>query len=99
VSWCGRPSRSSGTGLVERLAGVPASHLARVFRRHHGCSVGAYLRRRRLARASGELTATDRPVAEVALRAGSYDQAHLATAFQRAFGMTPTEYRRTQRAR
>jgi AraC family transcriptional regulator len=81
---------------VARLAeivGVHPVHLARVFRRRHGCSIGEYARNWRVEIASSELATTTRPVAEVAAIAGFADQSHLCRTFKAASGLTPNEYR------
>lgn len=49
-------------------ANVHPAHLARVFRRHYGVSVGTYFRRLRLDRAAARLTDSDEPVARVRQR-------------------------------
>jgi AraC family transcriptional regulator len=83
-------------GLAELAAeaGVHPGHLAAAFRRHFGCSAGEFARRRRVALACRQLTATDRPLAEVALLAGFADQSHLTRTFRQLLGVTPAAYRR-----
>lgn len=74
--------------------GVNRGHLAREFRRAHGCSPGEYQRRLRLRKASGVLAAEPgEPIARVALACGFVDQAHLTNHFRRVFGLTPARYR------
>lgn len=90
--------RLSPTDLAA-VAGVHPSHVARVFRRHRGGSIGESVRRRRLERARSELAESNRPIAEVAVAAGFYDQAHLTSCFRRAFGVTPYAFRKSCRAR
>jgi AraC family transcriptional regulator len=68
-------------------------HLARVFRRHHGCSPGEYLRRLRVRRACELLAGTGRPLAAVALACGYADQSHFTRHFKRAVGVPPGAYR------
>jgi AraC family transcriptional regulator len=84
---------------VARSAGVHPCHLARVVRRHWGCTVGDYVRKLRVEWACRELAASDRPLVEVALAAGFADQSHFTKAFKQAVGMTPGEFRRTFGAR
>lgn len=78
-------------------AGVHPVHLARQFRATHGCSVGDYLRRVRVAFAQAELSTSDRPIAEIALAAGFSDQSHLTKSFRRITGQTPAAYRERRR--
>lgn len=78
-------------------AGVHPVHLARVFRRHYGSSIGAYARHTRLECARAELLQTDRPLATIAADAGFTDQSHFTRLFRRAYGIAPASYRRRHR--
>lgn len=73
-------------------------HLARQFRRHHGCTIGDYVRRLRLESACHRLRATDETLVMIALACGFSGQPHLSTFVKRATGLSPTEYRETFRA-
>ena len=75
-------------------AGVHPSHLARSFRRHLGCSPGAYLRRLRLERACEALAETRASILAIALEAGFSGQAHFTRAFHRTMGLPPGAYRK-----
>ena len=81
------------------IAGIAAEveihpvHLARVFRRHHGCSPAEYLRRVRIRRAC-DMLATAAPLSGIAHANGWSDQSHFTRQFRRAVGVTPGEYRR-----
>jgi AraC family transcriptional regulator len=86
------PERVSLRGLA-REAGVHPVHFAAAFRRFQGCSVGEYLRRRRLQFARQRLADRDVPLAQVAAEAGFADQSHLTRTFKRFAGMTPSRYR------
>lgn len=81
---------------VAAQAGLSRAHLARTFRRAFGCSVGTYLRRRRLDRAAIMLRDTDRPISEVATTNGFYDQSHFTGAFRRWIGCPPGAFRHMQ---
>lgn len=82
------------------IAGIAAEvqihpvHLARVFRRHHGCSPAEYLRRIRVRRACALLAEGDATLAGIAYATGFADQSHFTRNFRRALGVTPGEYRR-----
>ena len=82
---------------VAEVAGVHPATLARGWRRVHGRSVGESLRRFRLEAAAAELLATDDPIAEIALRAGFYDQSHFTNSFRGWMRVTPGEYRQASR--
>jgi AraC family transcriptional regulator len=77
---------------LAELAGVHPVYLARVFRRHHGCSIREFLHAQRTLRASREIAAGV-PLVEVALAAGFYDQSHMTHVFKAVTGMTPDRYR------
>jgi AraC family transcriptional regulator len=87
------------TGQCVRLSylaaevGVEPLRLARAFRAHRGVSVGEYGRRLRIEWAASEVTAGERPLAEIAVEAGFADQSHFTRLFQRYVGTTPARYR------
>ncbi|MES4792519.1 MAG: AraC family transcriptional regulator, partial [Chloroflexota bacterium] len=72
--------------------GVHPSHLARVFRREHGCTIGDYVRRLRVEAACRKIASEEAPLAEIALSCGFADQSHLTRTFRRETGLTPGEY-------
>ena len=91
-----------GIALTElgNAVGVHPAHVARVFRAHHGVSVGEYARRLRLAWAAAELARTDTPLAVIASHAGFADQSHFTRLFRQHVGITPARYReQTSRVR
>jgi AraC family transcriptional regulator len=71
--------------------------LARSFRRTHGCTIGEYIRRRRIDRAIEQLKESPSPLAEIALRNGFADQSHFCNLFRRYTGVTPSQFRRAVR--
>jgi AraC family transcriptional regulator len=79
--------------------GVHPVHLARVFRRSYGCTVGEYVRRLRIDFACRELARPGRSLVDVALRSGFYDQSQFCRVFKRHVGMTPSQFRRQVRQR
>jgi AraC family transcriptional regulator len=80
-------------GSLAREAGIHPVHFAATFRRFHGCSVGEYVRRRRLQYARRKLADPALSLAQIAVDAGFADQSHLTRAFRRFTGMTPGQYR------
>lgn len=94
-----REGYRAGLGLREVAAevGRHPSHVARTFRRHHGCSPGQYARRVRLEAAARALRDTDRSLAEIAAEAGFYDQAHFGRSFRAWASVSPATYRRAHR--
>jgi AraC family transcriptional regulator len=94
-----RYAQPPGLVQVADAVGVHPLHLARVFRRTYGCSVGEYVRRLRVEFACRELTHGGRPLAEIALAAGFCDQSQFCRTFKRYVGLTPSQFRREARAR
>jgi AraC family transcriptional regulator len=86
-----------GIAEMAREAGVHPVHLARVFRRHAGVTLGAYVRTLRLERAAALLASSSEPISDIAVECGFADQSHLTRAFRRKTGMTPALYRRVAR--
>lgn len=79
---------------IAREAGVHPVYFAASFRHFEHCSVGEYLRRRRLEYVRRALAQPDLPLADIALDAGFADQSHLTRTFKRFTGKTPGEYRK-----
>jgi AraC family transcriptional regulator len=85
-------------GELASAVGVTPTRLAQAFRRAYGTSVGAYLRRIKLARARELLLTDEHSLAAVALACGFYDQSHFTRCFRRETGLTPDRYRREHRS-
>ena len=86
----------SNAGLAEPAdaLGVSVPHLIRTFTAAYGISPHRYLIGRRLDRARA-LLLDQVPAAEVATRAGFFDQSHLTRHFSRFLGTTPRRYQRS----
>jgi len=80
-------------------ANVHTVHLARVFRKFHGCTVGDYIRQLRIEYASQRLSSTDDSLVEIALAAGFSDQSHFSRTFKSHTRMLPSEFRAIFRPR
>lgn len=79
-------------------AGVHPTHLARVFRRRFGASVGEYVRGLRIEHACVLLRRDGLALSEIARAVGFADQAHFTRVFKRHVGTTPGAYRLGLRA-
>ena len=91
----GRPLTLSS---IAREIGVHPAHLARTFRAHYRRSIGEYVRRLRIERASRELSDGGASIAEIGLRAGFFDQSHFSRVFRDHTGQTPAAFRSDARA-
>ena len=80
------------------LSGLSATHFARAFRSTTGSPPHRYLMALRMARARRLLVETDLPVGDVAARCGFEQAGSFATAFRKAVGVTPREWRLERRA-
>ncbi|WP_159587665.1 helix-turn-helix domain-containing protein [Chelativorans xinjiangense] len=78
---------------LARTAGVHHVHLAREFRRRFGCTVGHYIRQRRIEFGCHRLTASQDSLSEIALDAGFADQSHFTNTFRRLVGISPGAFR------
>jgi AraC family transcriptional regulator len=76
-----------------QAAGVHPTHLARVFRRFEGCTIGDYIRKIRIEQACQKILVSDDSLVEIALETGFADQTHFTRTFRRVAGITPTEFR------
>jgi AraC family transcriptional regulator len=83
-------------GDVARSVGVHPSRLAHEFRARYGQTPGEYVRRLRLEWAAEQLRHEDANLADVAIRAGFYDQSHFSRMFRRLFGVAPATWRRSR---
>ncbi|MBX3120153.1 MAG: helix-turn-helix transcriptional regulator [Fimbriimonadaceae bacterium] len=88
------PEQTFSLSKIAAEVGVHEAHLARTFRKIHGCSVGEYARWLKLEEAKKRLGATDALIAEIAVDLGFYDQAHFSREFVKAYGIAPSKYRR-----
>ena len=83
--------------MMAAEAGVHPAHVSRAFRHHFHCTITEYARKIRIARAEEYLSATEMPLAEVAMLVGYSDQSHFSAAFKRERGIPPARYRQSLR--
>jgi AraC-like DNA-binding protein len=81
---------------VGRAVGASPAYLTDVFRRTEGASLHRYLVQLRLARALVELPHAD-DLTALAYDVGFSSHSHFSAAFRRAYGSTPSEFRRSSR--
>jgi AraC family transcriptional regulator len=70
------------------------AHFSRSFKQVFGEPPHAYVIKRRLERACHLMVTTSESLSEIALSVGLTDHAHLSKLFQRAFGQSPSNWRR-----
>jgi len=81
------------TSELAEDAGVHPVHLASVFRKFHGETIGEHVQRRRVRHASELLGVREMPLADIAYACGFSDQSHFTRIFKRCVGMTPGAFR------
>jgi AraC-like DNA-binding protein len=79
---------------VAHAVGASPTYLTDVFRRVEGVSLHRYLTQLRLARALVALPHTE-DLAALAVEIGFSSHSHFSAAFRRAFGCTPSQFRRS----
>jgi AraC-like DNA-binding protein len=78
---------------LARLAHLSVSQLQREFSRLFSMSPIEYVTRVRLHMASRQLEQSTKPVGQIALDCGFYDQSHFTRLFRHRNGLSPLEYR------
>lgn len=79
---------------LARRAGLSARQLQRRFAELFGVGVKEFVLRARIQAAAKALRSTARPIAEIALDCGFYDQSAFTRQFRRRTGVTPERWRR-----
>lgn len=92
-----RPGDFPDVASLARRAGVGATLLNELVRRHFHASTATWLQRARFERAARELTASTRRPLDVALDQGFESASSFHDAFRRRAGMGPAAYRRMAR--
>src|SRR5262249_59558331 len=78
---------------IGREVGAHPVHVAQVFRRFQGCTIGEYMRKMRVDFACRELACGDAPLARIAAAPGFADQSHFSRTFKALTRMSPSQYR------
>lgn len=83
---------------LARLANLSHCQLFRLFKRHIGLSLQQYIERERIEHAKRLLTLNRLSVKEVAAQVGFANQLYFSRRFQKAVGVSPSQYRSDQLA-
>ena len=83
-----------GSPEIAESLGIKRLELDQLFRTHLLRSVGAEIRRQRLARVKLLLETTDISISDIARLTGYCTPSHLTNAFKSSFGQTPKDWRR-----
>jgi AraC-like DNA-binding protein len=91
------PWRNVRLAELSAACGMPLHIFERSFRKQFGKSPHQWLLAEKVTRARKLLESTNIPLADIAVRCGFSDQAHLTRIFARTVGVTPGVYRRVWR--
>ena len=89
-------TQSLSLSEVARDAGRHPAHVARMFRQHYHCSIGDFVRQRRITHACERIRAGE-TFSTIAIDCGFAHQAHFSRVFRDTIGLTPREYRDVSR--
>lgn len=81
---------------IARQAFVSIAHLYRIFPYMTGCSVGQYIRKRRITSSVYDLLETTKRIIDIAFDYQFESQESYIRAFKAMFGVTPGEYRKSK---
>ncbi len=87
-------AESVSSSSLARQADLPPARFARLIRRFFDLTPSQFITQTRLTAATRFLRESQESVADIALRCGFYDHSAFSRAFQRAMGVTPSDYRR-----
>lgn len=78
---------------LSKVAGVSPEHLIREFKKHHGITIGEYMRGKKIRTASDMLKHSKKDISEIAFELGYADSSHFTRVFKKVTGFTPSFYR------
>lgn len=82
-------------GKIAQSAAISENECLRCFRRNIGMTPIHFLKEYRLQRAAGLLRSGESSISEIATSCGFLDMSYFSRAFRRFYGVTPTEYRKS----
>ncbi len=82
---------------LAHVVSLSPSQFSRMFKSTFGCGPHVFLMRRRIERAQSLMLSSRASLAEIALRCGLADQAHLSRVFRKVTGESPASWRRARR--
>ena len=89
------PQRRIDVAALAAASGYSRYHFSRLFTQSEGVSPARYVLQLRLEEAMAALRTSPAPIKTIAARCGFADPNYFAKAFRRAFGLTPSEFRKS----
>ena len=83
--------------VVAKECFVSNSWLSRLFKKHMGENISAYILQKRIEMAKDMLSKTELPAHEIAEKVGMYNLPYFYSIFKKDTGMTPKEYRKNKK--
>jgi AraC family transcriptional regulator len=84
---------SPALAALAAIAEVHPVHLSREFHKHYRMTIGEFVRKRRIERASELLSNSELSLSEIASTCGFSDQSHFCALFKKHWGTTPAKFR------
>ncbi|WP_262678622.1 helix-turn-helix transcriptional regulator [Paenibacillus sp. J5C2022] len=75
---------------------LSAKYVRTLFQEHQGISLSNYILGERIKKVQQLLLQTDQPISDISEQCGFQAKSHFFTAFKRATGMTPSQYRQQE---
>lgn len=88
------PNQRLPLAKLAEMANLSTFHLCHLFKSQTGLSPEQYSRSLRMEKARHLLTTTLFSIKQIMAMAGYNDKSHFARHFRKAFGLTPSEYRK-----
>jgi len=82
---------------LAQLTNLSLSSFEREFRKHYNSSPAAYLHNKKLEYAADLLRVSDNRISDITFSCGFNNAAHFSKCFSEKYGMSPTEYRLSQK--
>ena len=90
------PQQAWNMDALAALAAMSRANFMRVFQQKIGMAPGKFLTQLRLQEAALLLNKTQKNILSVALEVGYQSEAHFSKAFKALYGMTPSQYRKSE---
>lgn len=84
---------------LSRIAFLSPNHLCKVFKDKNGVTISEFIQARRLEKVCQLLSETELSLSAIAMSVGYQDEGYLRKLFKRRYGVTPSQYRKSEKRR